>query len=98
LNVTALRGGKPVPDAVVAVRDKQVKEVFTGQTDAKGEIRDIAVITTRYRQETKDPRRITMDRQEFFSVCLSSEGATVSREIAVRANTSVSLDLASAGR
>jgi hypothetical protein len=98
LTVVARREGKPVAGAVVSVRDKRGGEVFSGKTDARGEIRDIPVINTQYRQETKDPNRITMDRREPFTVSLTSGDVSVSREIAVGANQSVRIDLASAGR
>lgn len=98
LTVAAQREGKPVPDAVVSVRDKQGSEVFLGKTDARGEIRDVPLIITRYRQETKDPRLITTDHRQSFSVSITSGGVTVCRKIALDANRSVSIDFASTGR
>jgi Periplasmic copper-binding protein (NosD) len=98
LTVAVGREGKPVPDAAVSVRDKQGAEVFSGKTDATGEIRDIAVMSTRYRQETKEPRRISTDHRGPFTVSITSGGVSVSRKIAIEANTSLRVDLASADR
>jgi hypothetical protein len=98
LTVAARREGKPVSDAVVSVRDKHGSEVFSGKTDARGEIRDIPTIDTRYRQETADPKRIIAEHRAPFTVSVTSGGVSVSREIAVGANTSVRIDLAPAGR
>jgi hypothetical protein len=72
--------------------------VFSGKTDAKGEIRDIAVISMRYSQETKDPRRISSYQKGPFTIRIKSEGVLVSRKIALDANASVSIELSSAGR
>jgi hypothetical protein len=98
LTVAAQRQGKPVPDALVIVLDQHENEVFSGKTDAKGEIRDIAVISMRYNQVTKDPRRITSDHKGPFTVRITSEGISGSRKIALDANASVRIDLSSADR
>lgn len=92
------REGKPVPDAVVSVRDKQGSELYSGKTDAKGELRDIPAIDIRYRQETADPNRITTDHPEPFSVNITSGGTTVSQKIALDTNPSVRIELAAADR
>jgi hypothetical protein len=98
LTVAARRAGKPVPDAVVSIRDKEGSEVFRGKTDAKGEIRDVGVIHTRYRQKTGDPNRITKDCLEPFTVNIASGGVSVSREIPVGATRSLTIDLGTAGQ
>jgi hypothetical protein len=81
-----------VPDAVVSVCDKQGSEVLRGKTDARGEIRDIAVLTRRYCQQTKDPNRIiTKDYRSPFRVNIIVGSVSISREItAARAEPSVS--------
>lgn len=98
LTVTACREGKPVPDAEVSLRDKKGKVVFSGKTDAQGRIRDIPAIDLQYRQESKDPNRITARRHDPFDLRVTSGGATVSRQIAPGANREVTIDIASNGR
>jgi hypothetical protein len=98
LTVTARKGGTPIPNALVSVRDNQGREVFAGKTDARGEVRDIPVIDTRYRQDTEDPKQITTDHRGPFSVLVTSESTLISRKFVLGANQSVSIDLPPAVR
>jgi hypothetical protein len=82
----------------VSVRDKEGGVVFSGRTDARGEVRDILVIDTRYRQETSDPNRIATDHQGPFTANIRAGGGTAFREIAPDAQGRLAIDLPLAGR
>lgn len=65
-------GGSAAVGATVIIKDKDDETVYSGVTDASGNLADIPVVTTVIRQTTTDPEALTTDARGPHSLEITS--------------------------
>ena len=92
LSVAVKAGVNPLCNALVQVSDKNGAVVFSGQTNAQGQVTDIPVSAIFYQQLTSDPRVISTDDRNPFTIVVIHNASQLSREINLTQNRTEEFD------
>jgi len=92
LGVSVKAGVTPLPNALVQVSDKYGNTVFSGQTNAQGQIIDIPVSTIFYEQRGNNSKNVSVDDRNPFTIVVIHNVSQLSREITFIGNRTEEFD------
>ncbi|MCE5269195.1 MAG: fibronectin type III domain-containing protein, partial [Planctomycetaceae bacterium] len=79
--------GKALAGATVTVLDKNGAKVYSGTTDASGQLAGVQLPATTYRQSTTNPDTVTSDGSGPFQVSVSLAGYTTATQTVTQSGT-----------
>jgi hypothetical protein len=85
------RSNKPLPGAIVRILDGNHQPMFEGKTDAKGQLDGIPLIISLYSQKTDDPKAISTEAYNPFTVRLEAGSLKAEQQVQLDASQSIKL-------